>query len=757
MSSISDKHPEMSSSSTSKNQTPSANNAGTHASFFASHTASVALGAVIAGVAAVGVIIAVQNGVFSTDVEAAKTRQLAQNLEQEITTPTEFKEKTTKYADDTTTDVLLDAPDVDASDIVKIIKHGDHWHVFTKDGREIITYKDPTRAHTASDLQDVHSVVSNSELSDMGVQVVKILQHGNHWHVYTSDGREFITYSDPSSYYPNITIGTYTGSHNHESYTHPAFDGGSGQDYSVTPSYGSSSDSSSSSFVPNIPGLVEVHRGVDEVKNKRIVKILKHEDHWHVYDSDGHEYVTHTDPSPYFPGITVGTYTGCHDGNCDHSHEHEHVDHNNYNEHAEHTHHADDTSNSQQPPVVPSHTPSDTGEPLPQIPDLVEVHSGLDEIRNKNIVKILKHEDHWHVYDSDGQEYIVRSDPRQEFPYAVVGEYDKNVDHVVIEDGDLFDYNKVPSANKVSLADLDKVFRDLKYMKAYDAKTNRFYAWHMEPGKEHIHSHALEEVIKSVKADAAYFASKQITARDVVATLKWIIGHPESQPQDETNKYFQKEYEGHSAEDWLVDNNVKKPSRSVKDKEYGSVFYWVFYADGTAAQWKSDVSAYEKFHLKVDDYTKTGNLNATLESVEAELCQKFGVSTDEFENAWLHLPVNSSIHAAVFNDDGTVTIYGTTYSFLKDKIKSGKSEAAPAQRSTESSTASPAQAQSTVKSSTASPVQKTPSQQTPADLDKVSDSSLSASAPVSSDKAAPADDHDVSASANTNAAAPVSQ
>lgn len=755
MSSISDKHPEMSSSSTSKNQTPSANNAGTHASFFASHTASVALGAVIAGVAAVGVIIAVQNGVFSTDVEAAKTRQLAQNLEQEITTPTEFKEKTTKYADDTTTDVLLDAPDVDASDIVKIIKHGDHWHVFTKDGREIITYKDPTRAHTASDLQDVHSVVSNSELSDMGVQVVKILQHGNHWHVYTSDGREFITYSDPSSYYPNITIGTYTGSHNHESYTHAAFDGGIGQDYSVTPSYGSSSDSSSSSFVPNIPGLVEVHRGVDEVKNKRIVKILKHEDHWHVYDSDGHEYVTHTDPSPYFPGITVGTYTGCHDGNCDHSHEHKHVDHNNHNEHAEHTHHADDTSNSQQPPVVPSHTPSDTGEPLPQIPDLVEVHSGLDEIRDKNIVKILKHEDHWHVYDSDGQEYIVRSDPRQAFPYAAVGEYDKNVDHVVIEDGDLFDYNYVPSENKVSLADLDKVFADLKYMRAYDAKTNRFYAWHMA-GNPHIHSHTLEEVIKSVKADAAHFASKHISARDVVATVKWLFDHPESQPHDEHNGEFQKEYAGHSAQDWLVDNSIKKPSRIVKDEEYNKIFYWVFFNDGTAAQRVFNISIYEQFHLTVEDYTKIGNLNASFESVEAKVCKKFGVTVDEFEEAWKALPVNSSFHAAVFNDDGTVTMYGTTYSFLKDKLRERKNEAAQAQSSADSSEPVSAPTNTFVETNNPSPVQKAPTQKSPTDLGKASNSSVSASAPASADKAAPAD-HEVSASANTNASAPVSQ
>lgn len=625
---------------TTTNHAPTTTVSRAHGTWFAHITGPLALGAILTGVATVGLAFAAYNGMLSPHNEALTTQQLAQELENEIATPTEFKQKTTTYAADTTTDVLLDAPDVDANDIVKIIKHGDHWHVFTKDGREIITYKDPTLAHTTQDLRDVHSVVSNSELTDMGVQVVRILQHGNHWHVYTSDGREFITYSDPSSYYPNITIGTYTGSHNHESYTHPAFDGGSGQDYSSTPSYGASSDSSSSSSVPNIPGLVEVHSGLDEIKNKDIVKILKHEDHWHVYDRDGHEYVVHTDPRPLFPN-------------------------------------------------------------------------------------------------------------------AFVGEYDKNVDNVVVEDDELFDYNDVTSENKVSLSDLDKVFADLKYMKAYDAKTNRFYAWHMA-GNPHIHSHALEDIIKSVKADAAYFTSKQITARDVVATVKWLIDHSESQPQDEINKDYQKEYAGHSAQDWLVDNSVKKPSRIVKDKEYGSVFYWVFYNDGTAAQRRSDVSAYEKFHVTVEDYTKIGDLNATFEGVEADVCKKLGVTKSEFEKAWLALPVNSSIHAAVFNDDGTVTMYGTTYSFLKDKLAAHKNEAAQAQSPAESNASSATPVNTSVESNSSVPNQKEPSTKAPADLGKVSDSSLSASTPTSSDKAV-STDHEVSASAHTIAPAPVLQ
>ena len=170
----------------------------------------------------------------------------------------------------------------------------------------------------------------------------------------------------------------------------------------------------------------------------------------------------------------------------------------------------------------------------------------------------------------------------------------------------------------------------------------------------------------------------------------------------------------------------------------------------------SDISAYEQFHLTVEDYTKIGDLNATLESVEADVCKKLGVTTDDFEKAWLSLPVNSSVHAAVFNDDGTVTIYGTTYSFLKDKVDSHKNEAAQAQSSAESNASSAEPANISVESNTSVPDQKEPSSKAPADLGKVSDSSPSVSKPASAETVVSAD-HDVSASANTNEAAPVSQ
>ena len=58
---------------------------------------------------------------------------------------------------------------------------------------------------------DLVSVVSKNVLS--GMDVVSIKKHGDHWHVYTRDGNEYLTYEDPSAQFPNIRVGVYHGSH----------------------------------------------------------------------------------------------------------------------------------------------------------------------------------------------------------------------------------------------------------------------------------------------------------------------------------------------------------------------------------------------------------------------------------------------------------------------------------------------------------------------------------------------------------------
>ncbi|MDO4772805.1 MAG: hypothetical protein Q4A72_04525 [Bacillota bacterium] len=74
-----------------------------------------------------------------------------------------FVAKETKYAVDETTEVLLDAPTLAHSEIKSYYKHGDHWHVFTWDGREYITYKDPAKM-SASEQNNLASVAKETEV-----------------------------------------------------------------------------------------------------------------------------------------------------------------------------------------------------------------------------------------------------------------------------------------------------------------------------------------------------------------------------------------------------------------------------------------------------------------------------------------------------------------------------------------------------------------------------------------------------------------
>ena len=282
-----------------------------------------------------------------------------------------FREKQSAYAADTSTTVLLDGEKVASSDIVKVIKHGDHWHVFTKDGREIITYSDPTRAMQASDLTNTASVVSRAALQHMDVRVVKILKHGDHFHIFTNTGQEFITYADPSSLYPNIPIGTYTGSHG--SLHRHAFDdfhqvldglaqGGAdgegagsapgaagfvpaqldGNGAALVPSefpealaqalqqkggpagqpgYPNSALNGLQNGLPNgshqnsapLVGLPFVRVvSLAELAQMPITKILQHADHYHCYTSAGEELITYENPQAAFPHVHIGTYVGSH-------------------------------------------------------------------------------------------------------------------------------------------------------------------------------------------------------------------------------------------------------------------------------------------------------------------------------------------------------------------------------------------------------------------------------------------------------------
>lgn len=108
-------------------------------------------------------------------------------------------------------------------DIVSIKVHGDHWHVYTRDGREFLTYENPSSLFSNIPVEEYvgsHSNVSNSSVNYINNpiineenkdEVVKILAHGDHYHIYTASGKEFVSYYNPINLYPNAEFGIYEG------------------------------------------------------------------------------------------------------------------------------------------------------------------------------------------------------------------------------------------------------------------------------------------------------------------------------------------------------------------------------------------------------------------------------------------------------------------------------------------------------------------------------------------------------------------
>lgn len=461
----------------------------------------------------------------------------------------EFVNKETKYKKDNTTDVLIDDDHIKKEDIVKIIKHGDHWHVFTKDGKEHITYRDPETITDDDDFSLV-SVVSANMLKSL--DVVKILKHGDHYHVYTSSGMEYLTYENPSSIFPNIPIGTYVGSHGDNRRSHDA------SDYS----YAVASDDQGNS-ANNITS-----KSIDE---DEVVKILKHADHYHIYTRSGKEYISYKDPSRKYPNIPIGTYVGTHESNRNKEIEKQIENINNQTD------------------------PSASYDRFKKLKDSLNIIGvlGGGKVDRYDIVKILKHEDHYHIYDSKGNEGITYTDPRLIYPNATFGIYEgshgtsqsenpskkefdwpegitkildhgdhwhlyrgntevavvhenpkshyPNAEYIVehhnhseqqVTEGEIFSYDSVKAYLKEGIFDV--LDDNLKKMTNYGSLTNTnipvygsdeikeniFYWLH---NGDHYHAITIKQIIQNAKAGEY----KNYTAKEVVSALKYIIQNPE--------------------------------------------------------------------------------------------------------------------------------------------------------------------------------------------------------------------------------------
>ena len=211
---------------------------------------------------------------------------------------------------------------------------------------------------------------------------------------------------------------------------------------------------------------------VNEINRFDIVKILKHEDHYHIYDSNGNEAITYTNPQNLYPNAYFGNYEG-------------------------------------------SHNNSQTN----------------DEFKwPENITKIVDHKDHWHLYRGDEEVAVVRVNPKDHYPNA---EYIKDyidVGNVEVEDNDVFNYddikpNKVEGIEAVlndnlrNMTGYGKLTDGIAIMGTEDKQDNVFYWLH----GDHYHALSIKDLVKMEKSGAL----KGYTAKDVVATLKYKFQHPQ--------------------------------------------------------------------------------------------------------------------------------------------------------------------------------------------------------------------------------------
>lgn len=352
-------------------------------------------------------------------------------------------------------------------DIVSYYLHGDHWHVFTKDGKEHITYMNPEKA-SKNETLSVAKLVEADSLKK--VEVISIKRHGDHWHVYTSNGEEYITYQDPSALYPNIPITNYVGSHGENKKEVLTLTKETTQAFSP--------EKTTAEVTTEATELPKLHiirlLGKDEVNAKDIVRILKHEDHYHIYDSNGLEGLTYDDPRPYYPHASFGLYEGEHNKT-------------NIEENA------------------------------------FEWPTG--------ITKIIDHKDHWHLYAGDVEVAVVQKNPRDYYPHAEWIEEDGDV-VVNIREDELFSYDEIEA--KFNQDIIPYLSNNLKAMNSFGSLQtnipvfgsngeleNIFYWLH----GDHYHAISLKQLIQKAK-DGSF---GPFSAREVVAILKYKILHPETE------------------------------------------------------------------------------------------------------------------------------------------------------------------------------------------------------------------------------------
>lgn len=514
--------------------------------------------------------------------------------------------------------------------VIKILQHGDHYHIYTKDGEEFISYENPRNQYPDAEFgqyegshgeeTEAKKVEENEseekeekkagkkkektkgkkkvetkeeetsfkkEIKDLQIvnllgqklvnryDIVKILQHGDHYHIYDSKGNEGILYTNPKDLYPNATFGQYEGSHGEAQEKEEKKDS---KDIKTAEEKnkeaGTEADTSKEGGTKNEASS----------DGSRVVSILVHGDHYHVYTADGREFITYSDPRSLYPEASFGVYTGSHGDEKGKEKSHEGSPSGNSGSSGQ----SGETSSGSGSDLSASSSEMEREEAIRAL-EITGI-LGKAEVNRFDIVKILQHEDHFHIFDSNNNEGITRRNPKNLYPKAIFGQYEGShggndgnkvpivwpegitriIDHgdhwhlikgdkevvvvnedprerypdaeyieekaddknVKVEDSELFTYGEItPKMTEGIGASLDENLRAMTHFGTIPSNgipsfgangetTNVFYWLHYD------HYHAI--TIKQIIANAKLGKYAKFTAREVVAALKAKIENREA-------------------------------------------------------------------------------------------------------------------------------------------------------------------------------------------------------------------------------------
>ncbi|EHF02800.1 hypothetical protein HMPREF1008_00445 [Olsenella sp. oral taxon 809 str. F0356] len=392
---------------------------------------------------------------------------------------------------------------------------------------------------------------------------------------------------------------------------------------------------------------------LDELARQPIVRILKHDDRYHAYTEDGSEFICREDPSRAFPKIKIGTFEGSHDG---------HVSH---------------VGRGARGGAAGNGAPRSRGKAGASKPAGPIAPIKQDKNDPKRVLSIEHHNNHWHLHHADGFESVVYEDPSSAYPDIKITEYDPNMGRHFepLKPGESFRYEDVDAALLVPLDQIN--YGNVVHSVDYDEAAGGFVI----PHHDHYHYVSIQTIIQFCKDGGDTFHGND--PRAVVATLKYLVQHPEARPKGK-NGWGSDAEVGHSGgghahdDERNGDHEVERghehaaESRDEEEADFtrgprierivheGSVWY-VYYVDGSFSTLTHDPE--DRYPgVPIEEGSTPVNDGMSDDEITSRYCALYGMSGEEFQDTLFELP-NVPLQNIKFLDDGTAIIHGVRYDF----------------------------------------------------------------------------------------------